>query len=87
MFLDILRALFGLGLTLGLVLLVAWAARRWGPAGLLSTKPPSERRLAIVESLVLDANRRLVLVRLDGRERLLLLGEGRLLGEGAEAGR
>jgi flagellar protein FliO/FliZ len=37
--------------------------------------------MSIVESLPLDPARRLVLVRLDGAERLLLLGEGRFLGE------
>jgi flagellar protein FliO/FliZ len=44
--------------------------------------PPAQRRLAIVESLTLDPHRRLVLVRLDQQERLLLLGEGRSLGTG-----
>jgi flagellar protein FliO/FliZ len=44
-------------------------------------RPKAERRLAIVESLPLDPTRRLVLVRLDGAERLLLLGEGRMLAE------
>jgi flagellar protein FliO/FliZ len=38
-----------------------------------------ERRLALVETLVLDPARRLVLVSLDGEERLLLLGEGQSL--------
>jgi flagellar protein FliO/FliZ len=38
-----------------------------------------------VESLALDPTRRLVLVRLDGSERLLLLGEGRMLAEAGAA--
>ena len=38
-----------------------------------------ERRLLVVESLVLDPARRLVLVSCDGEERLLLLGEGQVL--------
>ena len=33
----------------------------------------------MVESLPLDASRRLVLVRLDGVEKLILLGDGRIL--------
>ena len=41
----------------------------------------ADRRLAIIESLPLDPARRLVLVRLDSTERLLLLGEGRMLAE------
>jgi flagellar protein FliO/FliZ len=79
MFLAVLQALFGLAVTLGLVGLAAYAARRWGPAGMFQIKPSSQRRLAIVESLNLDPSRRLVLVRFDTEERLLLLGEGRLL--------
>ena len=39
--------------------------------------------MAIVESLPLDPARRLVLVRLDGAEKLLLLGEGRFLSDAA----
>jgi len=39
----------------------------------------------VVETLVMGTSHRLVLLRLDGRERLVLLGEGRLLdGEDAE---
>jgi flagellar protein FliO/FliZ len=37
------------------------------------------RRLGVIESLVLDPQHRLVLVRFDQEERLLLLGEGRVL--------
>ena len=46
-----------------------------------------ERRMTVVETLMLDPARRLVLVRIDSEERLLLLGEGRELIEprGAEA--
>jgi flagellar protein FliO/FliZ len=42
-------------------------------------QPPKERRMAVVESLMLDTQRRLVLVRLDDQEQLILLGEGQLL--------
>jgi flagellar protein FliO/FliZ len=56
--------------------------RRFGPEWITRLqKPRAERRLTIVESLPLDPARRLVLVQLDGRERLLLLGEGRLLAD------
>lgn len=79
MFLAVLQALFGLAVTLGLIGLAAYAARRWGPAGMFQMRPPGARRLAIVESLNLDPSRRLVLVRFDQEERLLLLGEGRML--------
>jgi flagellar protein FliO/FliZ len=77
---DFARAVFALALTLGLVGLCAAGLRRYGPAVIARfAAPRKERRLAIVETLVLDPSRRLVLVACDGHERLLLLGEGRLL--------
>ncbi|MFI4935476.1 MAG: flagellar biosynthetic protein FliO [Caulobacterales bacterium] len=79
---DLARALFALVITLGLVGLAAVGARKWGPEWMVRLqRPKAERRLAIVESLPLDPSRRLVLVRLDETERLILLGEGRLLDE------
>jgi len=82
---DFARAVFALALTLGLMGLCAVALRRFGPDALARfARPAKARRLAIVETLVLDPSRRLVLVTLDGRERLLLLGEGRLI-EGGDA--
>ena len=80
-FADLARAVFALAVTLGLVGLAAWLARRFGPDFLLRMqKAKAQRRLSIVESLVLDPQRRIVLVRLDDEERLLLIGEGRLIG-------
>lgn len=77
---SLLRAVFALAVTLGLVGLAAWAGRRWGPAGLFAAgaRTPAQRRLAVVESLALSPTQRLVLVRVDGGERLVLLGDGRL---------
>ncbi|OIQ86819.1 flagellar biosynthesis protein, FliO [mine drainage metagenome] len=68
-----LRTLLALVFVLGLISLLTWAARRYGFGGMPRTlgKP---RRLQVVESLGLDNRRRLVLVRRDGREHLLLLG-------------
>ncbi len=79
MILSVVQAVFALAVTLGLFGAGVYAMRRFGPAGLLKFTPPSERRLAIVESLNLDPHRRLVVVRFDQTERLILLGEGRLL--------
>lgn len=78
---DFVRAVFALVFTLGLVGLAAVALRRFGPDALARfTRTKAERRLAIVETLVLDPARRLVVVSLDGEERLLLLlGEGQVL--------
>jgi flagellar protein FliO/FliZ len=77
---EILRAVFALALTLGLVGLAAVALRKFGPDALARfAKSRAERRLRVVETLVLDPSRRLVLVACDGQERLLLLGEGQQL--------
>ena len=79
MLMDLLRAVFALAATLGLFALGVYAARRWGPQGLLQITAPGSRRLNVVETLSLDPSRRLVLVRLDGQDRLFLLGEGQEL--------
>lgn len=82
MLFDVLRAIIALAFTLGLIALAAYALRRWGPGGMLALGAPrAERRMSVVETLILDPSRRLVLVKLDDRERLLLLGEGRLLAD------
>ncbi|MFC5372376.1 FliO/MopB family protein [Brevundimonas faecalis] len=86
-FLDLFRAVFGLAITLGLIGLAAWAARRYAPQ--LMAKLQAERgarRLQVLETLVLDPSRRLVLVRVDAEERLILLGEGRELVEPRQTG-
>lgn len=77
---DFARATFALVLTLGLIGLAAVALRRYG-AGALGRfgAPKRQRRLAVVESLVLDPARRLLIVTCDGEERLILLGEGQIL--------
>jgi flagellar protein FliO/FliZ len=81
-FATFIRAIFALLLTLGLIGLAAVALRRYGPDAVSRLAASrKDRRLKLVESLVLDPTRRLVIVDCDGRERLILLGEGRLLGE------
>jgi flagellar protein FliO/FliZ len=62
-----------LGLVIALILGFAWVARRFGFMGRLATVG-GRRRLQVVEVLALDAKRRLVLLRRDGREHLVLLG-------------
>lgn len=80
-FAELLRAFFALAFTLGLAFLGLAALRRFGPDALARFGRPmkAERRLAIVETLVLDPSRRLVLVACDGEEKLILLGEGRVV--------
>ena len=72
---DYLR--FGLALVfvLGLIGLLATFARRAGFGfPIKAMKPGGERRIFIVEVTPLDGRRRLVLVRRDNVEHLLLLG-------------
>jgi flagellar protein FliO/FliZ len=78
-FVQIISVVAALAVTLGLFGVAVWAWRRFAPAGLLPLTAARERRMKVIESLVLDASRRLVLVSLDGQERLVLLGEGQLL--------
>lgn len=60
-------------LVVGLILAFAWVTRRLGLMGRIAV-PGGRRRLQILEVLPLDAKRRLVLLRRDGAEHLVLLG-------------
>ena len=70
---DYLRYLLALLFVLGLVCALAYALRRFRLAG-AGAPGGTPRRLGVVDVLPLDARRRLVLVRRDGVEHLLLLG-------------
>jgi flagellar protein FliO/FliZ len=84
--LQFIRAIAALAVTLGLIGLAAYALRRFGPDALTRMVHARQvRRLRVVESLALDPTRRLVIFSLDGEERLMLLGEGRLLDWGPKA--
>jgi flagellar protein FliO/FliZ len=81
-FAEFLRAVAALAVTLGLVGLGAVIARKYGPealARLPGLAARKDRRLKLLEVLMLDPQRRIVLFSLDGEERLILLGEGRSL--------
>jgi flagellar protein FliO/FliZ len=79
-FLEIISMVAALAVTLGLFGLAVWAWKRFAPAGLLTVASPRQRRMSVVETLVMGAHHRLVLIKLDGKERLVLLGEGRMIG-------
>ncbi len=67
------RIVVGFAVVLGLLAVLAWALRRFeGLRGL--AVPLAGARLALIESRWLDNRTRLVLVRWDDREHLLLLG-------------
>ena len=78
-----LRFVAALIFLLGLIGAAAFALRAFGfiPQGV--QRRPTQRRLGIVESLMLDARRRLIIVRRDNKEYLLLVsatGETLLVG-------
>ena len=70
------RALASLVLVLGLIAGAGFLARRFGVAGGLALKRGGRRRLGVVETLQIDNRRRVVLVRKDDSEFLLLVGGG-----------
>jgi flagellar protein FliO/FliZ len=65
------RAVIGLGIVLLLIAGVLWLLRRFAPQAM--ARGGGGRRLAVVESLVIDPRTRLVMVRRDAREHLLLV--------------
>lgn len=78
---DPMRVLLAFLFVLGLIGVMALVLKHWG-RGLLTGKSllganAVEGRLSIIETRYIDARRRLVLVRRDGREHLILLADGR----------
>lgn len=71
--LSYVRFVASLAFVVGLMLAVLWVLRRFGPAGMV-VRPGAKRRLGVVETTAVDGRRRLVLVRRDGTEHLLLVG-------------
>ena len=78
------RFIVALAAILALLAAFAWLVRRYGVGG--RTTGGGKRRLAIVEVAPIDAKRRLVLLRRDLTEHLVLLGpDSALLIEGGIA--
>ena len=75
---DYLRFLLALGAVIGMIALFAWCVRRFRLGGFVGAAM-NTGRLAVIETLPIDGRQRLVLVRLDDREHLLLLGQERSL--------
>jgi flagellar protein FliO/FliZ len=73
-----LRFALALAFVVGLIGFIGWLARRYGVGGgRIAAKGGRQRRIGVVEVQPLDAKRRLVLIRRDGVEHLLLCGPGR----------
>lgn len=69
--LDYARAVFALIATLALIVGAAYAARRFG---MLQPGGPGIKRMRVTETLLIDTRRRMVIVRVDDREHVMLLG-------------
>lgn len=69
-----MRSVLILAMLLGVIFLGAVALRRFGPARHLMASRGARKRLRIVESTLIDGRRRLVLVRCDDRDHLLMIG-------------
>jgi flagellar protein FliO/FliZ len=67
---DLARMIGALVFVLALIGLAAWLMRRFGPAMRLGRTG----RLGLIETIALDSRRRLVLVRRDDVEHLLMIG-------------
>ncbi|WP_084462718.1 flagellar biosynthetic protein FliO [Oceanibaculum pacificum] len=71
---NYLYAILALVFVLALLGLLFLVLRRFGFGGAMPRNRGQRRRLALVEVLPVDAKRRLVLLRRDGQEHLILLG-------------
>ena len=70
---DYLRFVFALAFVIALIGALAFLAKRYG-MGYRNTSITGKRRLSISEIMPLDAKRRLVLVKRDDKEHLLVIG-------------
>ncbi len=59
--LEIISMVAALAVALGLFGIAVWAWRRFAPAGLVGLAVPRQRRLTVVETLVMGAHHRLLL--------------------------
>jgi flagellar protein FliO/FliZ len=69
-----IRAILSLVLVLGLIAGTGLLARRFGVGAGFTLRKGARRRLGLVEQIAVDNRRRLVLVRKDDTEILLLVG-------------
>lgn len=70
---DIMRLLVSLGFVIALMGGLAFVLKRLGFAGSLP-QAQGQKRLKVLETLPLDARRRLMIVQCDDQEHLVLLG-------------
>lgn len=70
---QVVRLIIALGIVIAMMGGLAYIVRKLGLATPVSIKSDDKRRLEIVESLPMDARRRLAIIRCDGREHLVIL--------------
>lgn len=73
---TVVRYALALAVVAGLLLLLRWVLRNYATGGQLSIGRSRHNRLTVVEQIALDQRRRLLLVRRDGVEHLILVGGG-----------
>lgn len=70
-----LRYMLALAFVVGLILAASYAVRKFGMGVAIAPRAKGQaKRLAVLEVAALDARRRLILVRRDQAEHLILLG-------------
>lgn len=71
---QFLKLLIALGVVISLMGGLAFILKKLGLAAQVPTTRNDKRRLKIIESLNLDARRRLVIIKCDDKEHLIILG-------------
>ena len=71
---DFIRVIIALSLVIGLMGALAFVLKKMGLATDTLVKTGDKQRLKIIESLPLDARRRLIIVQCDDKEHLIVLG-------------
>jgi flagellar protein FliO/FliZ len=69
-----LKFVFALAFVIGLIGLLSFLVRRFGMGAMAPYRKGAGRRLAVIEVAAVDTKRRLVLLRRDDTEHLVLLG-------------
>jgi flagellar protein FliO/FliZ len=70
----ILRFVLALALVLALIATTGWLGRRYMGTGRLAAFVGKRRRLALVETLQIDGRTRVLLIKRDGAEHLVMVG-------------
>lgn len=69
----VLKSFFAFCFVMSLMFLLSWALKRYGFPG-KSMLPGSKRRLKVIEQIQIDQRRKLILIRRDDKEYLIVAG-------------